>query len=109
MNAADSAALAVSCWAAYAPGLPDRASWHEWAAGKKSIAGPADPDVSFVKPLLRRRLSPLNRMAFYVASSCMPEGETPFCIFCSRYGEYARAFEILNSMAEGEQIGSAHV
>src|SRR3546814_2251974 len=69
MNAADSAALAVSCWAAYAPGLPDRASWHEWAAGKKSIAGPADPDVSFVKPLLRRRLSPLNRMAFYVASS----------------------------------------
>src|SRR3546814_2016240 len=81
-----------------------RASWHEWAAGKKSIAGPADPDVSFVKPLLRRRLSPLNRMAFYVASSCMPEGETPFCIFCSRYGEYARAFEILNSMAGGEPV-----
>src|SRR3546814_19479787 len=34
----------------------------------------------------------------------MPEGETPFCIFCSRYGEYARAFEILNSMAEGEPV-----
>src|SRR3546814_20596720 len=36
----------------------------------------------------------------------MPEGETPFCIFCSRYGEYARAFEILNSMAEGEPVST---
>lgn len=104
MTATNSTELAVSCWAAWAPGLPDRASWDAWALGKRAIAGPVDPDVSFVKPLLRRRLSPLNRMAFHVASACLPEGEAPFCVFCSRYGEYARAFEILNSMADGEPV-----
>ena len=104
MTATNSTELAVSCWAAWAPGLHDRAGWEAWAAGDREISGPVDPDVSFVKPLLRRRLSPLNRMAFHVASACLPEGEAPFCIFCSRYGEYARAFEILNSMAEGEPV-----
>jgi hypothetical protein len=96
--------LAVACWAAWAPGLPDRMSWQAWAEGRKEISGPVDPDVSFVKPLLRRRLSPLSRMAFHVASACLPEGQAPFCIFCSRYGEYARAFEILNALETGEAV-----
>ena len=104
MNVESSTDLAVSCWAAWAPGLPDRSSWQDWAAGNKEISGPVDPDVSFVKPLLRRRLSPLNRMAFHVASACLPDGAAPYCIFCSRYGEYARAFEIMNSLASGEPV-----
>jgi hypothetical protein len=96
--------LAVARWAAWAPGLPDRESWQAWATGRRDIAGPVDPDVSFVKPLLRRRLSPLNRMAFHVAAACLPEDETPLCVFCSRFGEYARAFEILTAMETGEAV-----
>lgn len=96
--------LAVRRWAAWAPGLPDRASWYAWAKGRRDIAGPVDADVSFVKPLLRRRLSPLNRMAFHVAAACLPEEETPLCVFCSRFGEYARAFEILTAMETGEAV-----
>jgi hypothetical protein len=34
----------------------------------------------------------------------LPEGPPPVCIFCSRYGEYARAFEILNSLAAEEPV-----
>jgi hypothetical protein len=104
MSLESGVALAVARWAAWAPGLADRASWQDWAAGRKEISGPVDPDVSFVKPLLRRRLSPLNRMAFHVASACLPDGEPPFCIFCSRYGEYRRAFEILNALDGAEPV-----
>lgn len=104
MTATGSTELAVSCWSAWAPGLPDRASWDAWASGEREISGAVDPDVSFVRPLLRRRLSPLNRMAFHVATACLSGDQSPFCVFCSRYGEYARAFEILNSMAEGEPV-----
>ena len=96
--------LAVNRWSAWAPGLNDSESWQEWLEGARDIGGPVDPDVSFVKPLLRRRLSPLNRMAFHVASKCLPDEETPICIFCSRYGEYGRAFEILSDLSRGEPI-----
>ena len=96
--------LAVAQWSAWAPGLADHASWRDWAMGKRAIEGEGDPDVSFVKPLLRRRLSSLNRMAFHVAWRCLPEGTPPICIFCSRYGEYARAFEILTCLATEEPI-----
>lgn len=104
MGAVSSAELAVSRWAAWAPGLTDQESWVAWAKGSRQISGPVNPDVSFVKPLLRRRLSPLNRMAFNVAWRCLPEGQAPFCIFCSRYGEFARAFDILRAMSEGEPV-----
>ena len=98
------AELAVACWAAWAPGLPDRTSWHAWAEGRTDISGPVEPDVSFVKPLLRRRLSPLDRMAFHVASACLTGESAPFCVFCSRYGEYARAFEILHALEAGDAV-----
>lgn len=104
MDAVSNAELAVSRWAAWAPGLKDQGSWRAWANGHLSISGPVDPDVSFVKPLLRRRLSPLSRMAFHVAQRCLPEGQAPYCVFCSRYGEFARAFEILRSMNDGEPV-----
>jgi len=104
MQTESSTELAVRHWSAWAPGVKDRASWVNWAKGRLEISGAVDPDVSFVKPLLRRRLSPLNRMAFHVATKCLPEGEAPHCIFCSRYGEFARAFEILQSMDQGEPV-----
>jgi len=96
--------LAISRWAAWAPGVTDQESWLAWAKGLLPISGPVDPDVSFVKPLLRRRLSPLDRMAFHVAAKCLPDRQAPLCIFCSRYGEFARAFEILQDMYGGEQV-----
>lgn len=104
METESSTELAVRHWAAWAPGVKDREGWQAWAKGELAISGAVDPDVSFVKPLLRRRLSPLNRMAFHVAAQCLPDGETPYCIFSSRYGEFARAFEILRSMDEGEPV-----
>lgn len=44
-------------------------------------------------------------MAFRVATDCL-EGEDarPISVFCSRYGEFSRAFEILSDLARDEPV-----
>ena len=101
-------ALAVQKWAAWAPGLTDSRSWHSWANGENTIAGPAQPDVRFVSPMMRRRLSNLGRMAFRTAVDCLDEDEPPTAyVFCSRYGEYNRSFGILKDLAANEPVSPA--
>jgi len=100
--------LAVSHWAAWAPGVTDYPSWHAWAEGKKTIDGPIAPDVQFVAPMTRRRLSGLSRMVFRVAVDCLAEQEdSTVYVFCSRYGEYRRSYGILTELAKGEPASAA--
>jgi hypothetical protein len=53
--------------------------------------------------MLRRRLSNLSRMTFRVATDCLADEKTsPVQLFCSRYGEYGRKYNILSSLSSGE-------
>lgn len=107
MDARNSIELAVSCWSAWAPGLTDETAWREWAGGRKEIEGPDKPDVNFVKPMMRRRLSSLTRMAFRVAADCLAEEDSsPVHIFCSRYGEYGRTYNILTGLSNEEPVSA---
>jgi hypothetical protein len=100
--------LAVCRWSAWAPGVTDAASWHGWAAGEKAISGPVTPDVQFVAPMERRRLSGLSRMVFRTAVDCLTdEGEAVGYVFCSRYGEYNRSFGILSDLANGQTVSAS--
>lgn len=97
--------LAVERWTAWAPGLEDADSWRAWADGAKRIEGPVTPDVGFVEPMLRRRMSPQTRMTLKVAKTCLDgESTAPAFVFCSRYGEVHRSHEILTDLAKGEII-----
>ena len=100
--------LAVTRWAAWAPGLTDHAAWHSWAEGAESVSEPDAPDVKFVAPLMRRRLSRLSRMAFRAAADCLTdECEPTAFVFCSRYGEYHRSFGILENLVKEEPASAA--
>ncbi len=100
--------LAVCRWAAWAPGVTETSSWHAWAEGVKSINGPVAPDVQFVAPLMRRRLSGLSRMVFRVAVDCLANEEQSVAyVFCSRYGEYNRSYAILTDLANGGPASAA--
>lgn len=101
-------ALSVSRWAAWSPGLTDRPAWQAWAEGAATVIEPVAPDVKFVTPMMRRRLSHLSRMAFRVAADCL-NGETDpvSYVFCSRYGEYHRSYGILKDLANGEPASAA--
>jgi hypothetical protein len=98
--------LAVVRWSAWAPGLGEATDWKNWAAGKCDLSPHGEkPDVRFVPAMLRRRLSVMSRMAFHVTAACL-DGETlpDAYVFGSRYGEYARSFEILSRLARQEEV-----
>lgn len=100
--------LAVQRWAAWAPNLTSKSHWQEWATGNRSIGGDESPDVRFVPPLMRRRLSSVSRMAFRVAVDCLnSEEHAESYIFCSRYGEFKRAYGILGGLASNEPVSAA--
>ncbi len=108
MESQQQIALAVCRWAAWAPGVTDSPSWHAWADGEKTITGSVAPDVQFVAPMMRRRLSRLSRMAFRVAVDCLAdEEESVAYVFCSRYGEYHRSYGILKDLANGEPASAS--
>lgn len=103
MDSQQEIALSVCRWSAWAPGITDRSSWQAWADGNLVISGSEGPDVKFVAPMMRRRLSSLSRMAFRVAADCLSEAEDGVAfVFCSRYGEYDRSYGILRKLAEKE-------
>ena len=72
--------------------------WATWGEEE----GSAQPQVAFIEPLVRRRLSFLDRIALHVAHACVAEGEPVHLVFASRHGELARSAELLAQLANGE-------
>lgn len=104
----NSVTLSVRRWSAWAPGVYGLDQWHEWAAGERQFCNDEQPDVSFVPPLLRRRLSKETRMAFRVAEDCLQGLEAaPAYVFCSRYGEFTRTLELLSELAKEEPLSAS--
>lgn len=62
------------------------------------------PDVSFLAPMQRRRLSRLARMVFNVAWPLADAHSELPLIFASRHGETPRTLAILNDLARGEPL-----
>ena len=62
------------------------------------------PDVGFVEPLLRRRLSSLAKMSLGVAYSCAHDVPDLRIVYASRHGELARTTMMLESLASGEDL-----
>ncbi len=74
------------------------AHWCAWGLE----ATPSTPDVSFIEPGLRRRLSPLARSALAVAESVRPQDRPVRFVFASRHGELKRNAEMLQELADGQ-------
>jgi hypothetical protein len=74
------------------------AHWCAW--GLEST--PSTPDVAFIEPALRRRLSPLARSALAVAEAVRPHGSPVRFVFASRHGELKRNAEMLQELADGQ-------
>ncbi|HUQ25672.1 MAG TPA: beta-ketoacyl synthase chain length factor [Burkholderiales bacterium] len=72
-----------------------------WATWGEEECSP-QPQIGFIEPLVRRRLSFLDRIALHVANACVAEGEPVHLVFASRHGELARSAELLGQLANGE-------
>lgn len=73
-------------------------SWAVWRATDQE----ASPQVGFIDPQIRRRLSLLDRIALHVAHACVKPGEEVRTVFASRHGELARSAELLGQLAQNE-------
>lgn len=98
------------------------ARWSSWPA-----AATAAPDIGFIEPIVRRRLSTLSRIALKVAHDCVGggrrgdasgvnQGDTSGStasdlhvdrvrvVFASRHGELRRTTDILRAITVGEPV-----
>lgn len=73
----------------------------KWATWGEEGCSP-QPQIGFIEPLVRRRLSFLDRIALHVANTCVAEGEAVHLVFASRHGELARSAELLAQLAKNE-------
>ena len=64
------------------------------------------PDVSFVPPLARRRLTEVERAAISVAWRVKPDGEVPV-VFASRWGEIGVTVKLMRQFHEEGEMSPA--
>ncbi len=75
------------------------ARWSSWPAGAT-----AAPDIGFIDPLVRRRLSTLSKMALKVAHDCAANLEAVRLVFASRHGELRRTTGILDDIVAEQPV-----
>jgi hypothetical protein len=80
----------VARWALWEPVLPE---------GPGTI-----PDVGFIEPMLRRRLSSLARMSLRVAHDCAHDKADLRVVYASEHGELVRTTSMLEDLAAGEAL-----
>jgi hypothetical protein len=80
-------------------------TWSAWPAyDGHAFASASDCDLTFIEPLLRRRLSALARMALHVAYACAQERPRLRVVFASRHGELNRTMSMLADLAREQGL-----
>ncbi|MFZ6657740.1 beta-ketoacyl synthase chain length factor [Undibacterium sp. TJN19] len=96
--------FSIASHAAWAPGVNTTEAWKEWAQAPFPFAGGADPLVTAMPAMLRRRAGFLGKMALEVAYQCL-DGRTGVpTVFCSRHGEVARAVDLISELVEQQSV-----
>jgi hypothetical protein len=78
------------------------AKWVAWGCDPAQAQGA--PELAFIEPMLRRRLSPLARAALHAAYACAREVPSVRMVYASRHGELGRTIESLHNLAHAEAL-----
>jgi hypothetical protein len=90
------------------PGISSLQDWREWQQGSRQPVIGENPAVQEIPPMLRRRLSPLGKMALSVAWPLLRETPSIPSVFCSRHGELERTAGMLQELAAGQALSPTH-
>lgn len=79
----------------FSPGLATLDDWRFWAAGKTEIGSDLDaaPDISFIPPMQRRRLSQSVRMTLSTVHALGDAAQNLSTVYASRFGEWETTSE----------------
>jgi hypothetical protein len=84
--------------------VADADAWQRWLPEGMSPQPDAQPDVSYLPGLLRRRLDRSGRMALSTAWPCAEGLSSVPCVFASRHGVLERSLELLTALARDEAL-----
>lgn len=81
-------------------GLDDFYIWRE--SDKEHL-----PDVSFIPPMMRRRMTDLQKIAVGVAHHVAPENTDYQMVFASRYGEWQQTLKLIKQFHDDGEMSPA--
>lgn len=96
--------FSIARWHAWAPGVDGPEAWRAWLPDGSCPDPTAQPDVSYLPSLLRRRLDRGGRMALSTAWPCTEGIATVQSVFASRHGALDRTLELLGNLATHETL-----
>lgn len=97
--------VTVSDWAAWAPGLVERAAWRDWARAPWLPQGDDSPALTEIPAMQRGRIDRVGRMAIQAAWWCsQAEAQGVPLVFASRHGDVQRSCDLLEQLARGEAM-----
>jgi hypothetical protein len=96
-------------WSAWAPGLETPEAWRAWVHAPAPLAPVGHPEARFLPAMLRRRCSPLTRIALTAAWGCAPEGQLGHVrtVFASRHGSVNESIEMIEQVVRRERLSPA--
>ena len=98
-------------WSAWAPGIETPEAWRAWCDAPVPLATTGHPEARFLPAMLRRRCSPLTRIALTAAWGCVEEGELGGVrtVFASRHGSVNESIEMIEQVVRRERLSPATV
>jgi len=96
-------------WSAWAPGIETPEAWRAWCAAPVPFATTGHPEARFLPAMLRRRCSPLTRIALTAAWGCVEGGELGRVrsVFASRHGSVNESIEMIEQVVRRERLSPA--
>lgn len=96
----------VRRWSAWSSGREDADAWRSWCTDPVALEAGGNPEARFLPPLIRRRCSPLARIALTTAFDCCGEEELARCstVFASRHGNINESIDLLDRLAQRQPL-----
>lgn len=94
-------------WNAWAPGLVHKEDWASYIDEALNFDYAVEPDVSFIKPMVRRRLSYMARAVFANTKPLVDTLDVAVpMVFASRYGDLNKTVELLTAISDKRPLSS---
>lgn len=93
----------IDKWIALSPGLLNTEEWLHWS--KNDHVWPTEPNpvpANLIKPMMRRRMSSLSKLALQAALQISVDQEIDYIIFSSRHGELTRTAKLIEDIMAGQ-------
>ncbi|MCG6212126.1 beta-ketoacyl synthase chain length factor [Vibrio furnissii] len=91
----------IDAWSANAAGIHHRDEWKAWS--QTGVWPQGAIEAGLIPAMMRRRMSPLSKLAVQTALTLMNAHRTDYLVFASRHGELHRSADLIKDILNGEE------